>query len=95
MEPINREYNALRMACPFLDQETCSIYDHRPAACRELLVTTPPALCDDLINNPVRPLPVPIRVGPALALLWSEFETMCAHAYPASTRGGVGTCSFR
>lgn len=77
MEPINREYYALRMACPFLDQETCSIYEHRPAACRELLVTTPPELCDDLINNPVRPLPVPIRVGPALALLWSELK-QCA-----------------
>jgi Fe-S-cluster containining protein len=74
MEPINREYYALRMPCPFLDQETCSIYEHRPAACRELLVTTPPQLCDDLIHNPVRPLPVPIRVGPALALLWSDLK---------------------
>jgi Fe-S-cluster containining protein len=74
MEPINQEYYALRLPCPFLDQETCSIYEHRPAACRELLVTSPPELCDDLINNPVRPLPVPIRVGPALALLWSELK---------------------
>ena len=72
MEPINRDYYALRMACPFLEEETCSIYEDRPAACRELLVTTPAELCDDLVNNPVRPLPAPIRVGTVLALLWSE-----------------------
>ncbi len=74
MEPINRDYYALRMACPFLEEETCSIYEDRPAACRELLVTTPADLCDDLINNPVRPLPAPMHVGTVLALLWSELK---------------------
>ena len=72
MEPLNRAYYALRIACPFLEEETCSIYEDRPAACRELLVTTPADLCDDLINNPVRSLPAPVRVGTVLALLWSE-----------------------
>lgn len=74
MEPINRDYYALRMACPFLEDETCSIYEDRPAACRELLVTTPAAFCDDLVNNPVRPLPTPMRVSTVLALLWSELK---------------------
>jgi Fe-S-cluster containining protein len=74
MEPINRDYYALRMACPFLEEETCSIYEDRPAACRELLVTTPAALCDDLVNNPVHPLPAPMRVGTVLALLWSQLK---------------------
>src|SRR5687768_15535311 len=74
MEPINRDYYALRMACPFLEEEICSIYEDRPAACRELLVTTPADLCDDLVNNPVRPLPTPMRVGTVLALLWSELK---------------------
>ena len=72
MEPINRDYYALRMACPFLEDEMCAIYEHRPAACRELLVTSPADLCEDLINNPVHPLPSPLRVGTILALLWSE-----------------------
>jgi Fe-S-cluster containining protein len=74
MEPINRDYYALRMACPFLEHESCSIYEDRPAACRELLVTTPADLCDDLINNPVQPVPAPLRVGTVLALLWSELK---------------------
>lgn len=72
IEPLNRDYYALRMACPFLDQEVCSIYEHRPAACRELLVTSPAELCQDMVRNPVRALPVPLRVSTVLALLWSE-----------------------
>ena len=72
MEPVNQDYYALRMPCPFLEDELCSIYDHRPSACRELLVTTPAELCEDLAHNPVRPLPVSVRMSTALALLWSE-----------------------
>nr|MBI3612365.1 YkgJ family cysteine cluster protein [Nitrospirota bacterium] len=71
-EPINRAYYALRLPCPFLVEEVCSIYDDRPAACRELLVTSPAELCRDLERNPVRPVPVPLRVGTVLALLWAD-----------------------
>lgn len=71
-EPLNRAYYALRMPCPFLQNEACSIYDDRPAACRDLLVTSPPELCDDMASNPVRPLPVSVRIGTALGLLWSD-----------------------
>lgn len=71
-EATNREYYALRMPCPFLENEVCSIYEDRPAACRELLVTTPAELCQDLAANPVRPIPVAVRMSTALALLWSD-----------------------
>ncbi len=71
-EATNRDYYALRMPCPFLEHEVCSIYEDRPAACRELLVTTPAELCQDLAANPVRPLPVAVRISTALALLWSD-----------------------
>ncbi|MBM4134913.1 MAG: YkgJ family cysteine cluster protein [Nitrospira sp.] len=71
-EPINRAYYALRLPCPFLVEEVCSIYDDRPAACRELLVTSPAEWCQDLERNPVRPVPVPLRVGTVLALLWAD-----------------------
>lgn len=71
LEPINRAYYALRIPCPFLENEICSIYEARPAACRELLVTSPAELCQDLVNNPVRPLPVSIRIGTVLGLLWA------------------------
>ncbi len=71
MEPINRAYFALKLPCPFLENETCSIYEDRPAACRELLVTSPADWCQDMVNKPVRALPVPLRIGPILGLLWS------------------------
>lgn len=71
LEPINRAYYALRMPCPFLENELCSIYEARPAACRELLVTSPAELCENIADNPVRPLPAPIRVGTVLGLAWA------------------------
>ena len=82
MEPVNREYYALRMPCPFLDNETCSIYEDRPAACRELLVTTPAELCQDMIKNQVRALPVPVRISTALGALWSELAGGPARLIP-------------
>ena len=72
MEPVNRDYYALRLPCPFLEDERCSIYEQRPAACRELLVTSPAKYCEDMVANPVRTLPIPVRVGTALSLLWAE-----------------------
>ena len=38
-------YLALGLVCPFLEDDSCSIYDERPFVCRRYLVTTPPALC--------------------------------------------------
>ncbi len=72
MEPVNRAYYGLRLPCAFLEEEACSIYEDRPAACRELLVTSPAELCQDMVNNHVRALPIPIRMGTALAMLWAD-----------------------
>jgi Fe-S-cluster containining protein len=38
-------YFALGIACPFLEDEACSIYADRPLACREYLVTSPAENC--------------------------------------------------
>ncbi|MDP1769642.1 MAG: YkgJ family cysteine cluster protein [Nitrospirota bacterium] len=70
LDPINRAYYALRIPCPYLEDEMCSIYEARPAACRELLVTSPAELCQDLVQNPVTPLPVSMRIGSILGLVW-------------------------
>ena len=72
LEPINREFYALRLACPFLEENMCSIYDERPAACRELLVTSPPERCDDIVMNEITPIHAPVRISPVLGWLWSE-----------------------
>jgi Fe-S-cluster containining protein len=75
LEPVNQAYYVLKLPCPFLEDDLCSIYDERPAACRELLVTSPAELCQDMAKNPVVPIPVPVRIGPALGLLWGELTS--------------------
>ena len=82
MEPVNQAYYAQRLPCMFLEEEVCSIYEFRPAACRELLVTSPKELCQDLAQNPVVPLPVPFRIVTVLSLMWAELTKGPAKLIP-------------
>ncbi len=75
LDPINQSYYALRIPCPYLENELCSIYEARPAACRELLVTSPAELCQDLAQNPVMPLPVSMRMSSILGLTWGALTS--------------------
>jgi Fe-S-cluster containining protein len=45
---LARRYLALGIACPFLEDEACSIYDERPIACRQYVVVSPPEHCATL-----------------------------------------------
>lgn len=82
LEPINRAYYALRVPCPFLEDELCSIYQERPASCRELLVTSPAAWCQDIEKYPVDEIPVPVRMSSVLGLLWGELTGTAARLIP-------------
>jgi Fe-S-cluster containining protein len=42
---LARRYWALRIPCPFLVHGSCLIHAHRPVACRQYLVTSPPSRC--------------------------------------------------
>jgi Fe-S-cluster containining protein len=75
LDPINRSYYSLRIPCPYLEDEMCSIYESRPSACRELLVTSPAELCQDMARNPVRPLPVSMRISSILGLVWGTMTS--------------------
>ncbi len=72
VDPINRAYYALRIPCIFLENDACSIYEHRPAACREYLVTSPADLCQDTEKNSVEVLHIPLRAGTVLSVLWAN-----------------------
>ncbi|QQS12463.1 MAG: YkgJ family cysteine cluster protein [Rhodospirillales bacterium] len=51
-------YFGLALPCPFLDDERCSIYEQRPLACREFMVTSPPQMCFDAeARHDVRDVP--------------------------------------
>jgi Fe-S-cluster containining protein len=82
LEPVNRAYYGLRLPCVFLTNERCSIYDRRPSACRELLVTSPAEWCDDLMNHEVHAVPAPIRSATALGLLTAELHGGPARLIP-------------
>ena len=60
-------YFRLGIACPFLEDESCSIYDERPIACREYLVSSPPASCSSPTPGGVEAVPLPTRVWAAVS----------------------------
>ncbi|HRI38026.1 MAG TPA: YkgJ family cysteine cluster protein [Nitrospira sp.] len=82
VDEVNHRYYALRLACPFLEEESCTIYDERPAACRELLVTSPADRCEDLIANPVETIPAPMRISTVLGLLWQDVTSTSTRLIP-------------
>lgn len=61
-------YFARKVPCPFLEDETCSIYEERPLACREYLVTSPPQNCANPDRAGVERLPLLARPSDALIL---------------------------
>lgn len=53
-----RKYLDLGLVCPFLEGDSCAIYERRPFTCREYFVTTPKELCRDPLANPVQTVPM-------------------------------------
>jgi len=90
------EYFRLGIACPFLEDESCSIHPHRPLACREYLVTSPAERCACPTPEGIEMVPIPARpsvalfrlseggdVGPAQSLLLVLAREWCqAHPDP-------------
>lgn len=56
---IGLRYFALGIPCPFLEDESCSIYPDRPITCREYLVSSPPEHCADPGPGKIRMIPLP------------------------------------
>ena len=65
-KPAYRAYGVgyfhMRVPCPFLEEESCSIHADRPLVCREYLVTSPPAACAALGTGQVRQVVMPLHV---------------------------------
>jgi Fe-S-cluster containining protein len=45
---VARRYFHQGIACPFLEDESCGVYEHRPLVCREYNVTSPAEQCSRL-----------------------------------------------
>lgn len=66
-------YFPLGIACPFLENESCSIYQVRPITCREFMVTSPARHCAELDSAGVRRVTLPLQVFHAVAR-WQETQ---------------------
>jgi Fe-S-cluster containining protein len=64
---LGLSYFRLGIACPFLQEESCSIYADRPSACREYLVTSPAENCARPTPETVQCVKMPLKVWTALA----------------------------
>ena len=60
------DYFHAAVACPFLENESCSIHPIRPLACREYLVTSPPELCQDPSIYDVDGVLLPLKLSRVL-----------------------------
>lgn len=63
---LGMEYFALREPCPFLENQSCSIYPDRPMRCREYFVTSPPAHCADPRPETIQTIPLPVKFSEIL-----------------------------
>jgi Fe-S-cluster containining protein len=64
---LGLSYFAQHIACPFLEDESCSIHPERPLACREYLVSSDPAQCADPGGQGVVPIKLDRRLATAVA----------------------------
>jgi Fe-S-cluster containining protein len=60
------EYFRAGVACPFLEEESCSIHPERPISCREYLVTSEAALCADPAPGRIEMVPLPAKASEVL-----------------------------
>ena len=80
-----REYFAAGVACPFLENESCSIHLHRPVSCREFLVTSPAEHCAELAGDKIRRVEMVLKPSKALARFGSKGD-LDATGFPVLTR---------
>jgi Fe-S-cluster containining protein len=58
---VARRYFRQQIACPFLEEESCSIHPERPLVCRGYHVTSPAADCARLYEVPIDSVVPPIN----------------------------------
>ncbi len=82
-EAVVLEYFREGIACPFLVDESCSIHQDRPVACREYLVTSPAENCSKpsaagvkLVKLPIKPSKSLLHIGQQRQLRGINFIPM-------------------
>ena len=65
---LGMDYFHAGIACPFLEDESCSIHPDRPLACRQYLVTSPPGNCKSPAAETIEMVALSGRPSRALAV---------------------------
>jgi maleate isomerase len=68
-----QRYFRLGLACPFLEDDACGIYEDRPFVCREYLVTSPAEWCRDPFATPVEGIRMPVAAEGAMLRTATKF----------------------
>lgn len=71
---LSKWYASLKLACPFLSNNLCTSYEHRPVACREYIVTGSALLCDDEWSDESQAVQMPISILDCLGQLAAKLE---------------------
>ncbi len=72
LKQISKWYSALQLSCPLLFDDLCTLYEQRPLACREHIVTGSADLCHlDSAGEP-RIAPMPVSILDILGQLTGE-----------------------
>lgn len=66
LKQISLDYFYEGVACPFLEDESCSIHKERPLACREYLVTSPAQNCANPSAETVAMIQLPVKLSNSL-----------------------------
>jgi Fe-S-cluster containining protein len=66
LDVVGMAYFNLGIACPFLENESCGIYDERPLRCREYLVVSDPKYCEHPDRGGVEVVGIPLKPSEAL-----------------------------
>jgi len=71
---IGKWYGGLKLTCPFLSDGLCTLYEQRPIACREHIVTNSAVLCQNGHRGEPNVVPIPVSILDALGQLTAELE---------------------
>jgi Fe-S-cluster containining protein len=82
IQALGLEYFAQGIACPMLEDESCSIHSERPIACREYLVTSPAEHCSAPTAETVHCVTMPAKVSRAVRGMGSSTASPGAQWVP-------------
>ena len=71
---LSKWYSGLELSCPFLSDGRCTIYQQRPMACREHIVTGSVLLCEAQATDESQVIQMSVSIIECLSRLAAELE---------------------